>query len=154
MTKMQIENKLFLMVGKTYMYMNKNMKVLRYEISDEETRIITDARDIRFSNDNARLKLDEFLEVEDEPAMPVVYEDHLPGQVQNVVLPDLLINKQDSDLIQLAKRNIELIMQDEGDEIRIKKAAAVNDQLKSIIDICKIEVEGMKVAAYVHKVHN
>ncbi|WP_313271167.1 hypothetical protein [Sphingobacterium sp.] len=130
------------------------MKVLRYEISDEETRIITDARDIRFSNDNARLKLDEFLEVEDEPAMPVVYEDHLPGQVQNVVLPDLLINKQDSDLIQLAKRNIELIMQDEGDEIRIKKAAAVNDQLKSIIDICKIEVEGMKVAAYVHKVHN
>ncbi len=151
---MQIENKLFLMVGKTYMYMNKNMKVLRYEISDEETRIITDARDIRFSNDNARLKLDEFLEVEDEPAMPVVYEDHLPGQVQNVVLPDLLINKQDSDLIQLAKRNIELIMQDEGDEIRIKKAAAVNDQLKSIIDICKIEVEGMKVAAYVHKVHN
>ena len=151
---MQIESKLFLMIGKTYMYMNKNMKILRYEVEDEETRIVTDARDIRFSNENAKLKLGEFLEVAEESMTPVVYDDPLPGQVQNISLPQLMINKQGPGLIELARRNIELIMSDEGDEVKIKKAAAVNDQLKSVIDICKTEVEAMKVAAYVHKVHS
>lgn len=154
---MQIESKLYSMMGKTYMYMNKNMKVLRYEVSDEETRIVTDARDIRFSNDNAKVKLGEFLEVAvEEPTVVYADPNDTPTglQVQSMAMPNLLINTHGADLIRMAKENINLIMQDEGDEKKINKASAVNEQIKSVVDICKIEVEAMKVAAYVHKVHN
>lgn len=152
--KFQIESLLHDMIGKTFMYKNNNHKVLRFKVNDIETRIITDIKDLIFETSEAKEKLKEFLSVDDtlmirSHSVPdELYEDdHMPM----TKFPDLIIHKQSAGLSEIILQNIKLIQEDP--ETNIKKAMAINEQIKSILDICKIEVEAMKVAAYVHKVN-
>lgn len=150
--KMQIESTLHDMIGKTFMFKNNNHKILRYKLDDITAVVVTDFKDISFPVKEAKVRLQEFLPVDEvmihHHSVPDSLDyDHAPM----AKLPDLIIHKEAKSLGEIIMQNIKAI-QDSPTKENMAKAEAINDQVKSLLDICKIEVEAMKVAAFVHKV--
>ncbi|MGB4775723.1 MAG: hypothetical protein WBP45_11150, partial [Daejeonella sp.] len=123
-----------------------------YTVSEGETRIVTDLKDISFRNAEAKEYLDQLLLVDESTSEELVIHKSKGNEfLPSPMLPDLIINKKSAQLSEIILQNI-LDIQTDPDK-NIAKAEAVNNQVKSFLDICKTEVEAMKVAAYVSKVN-
>lgn len=149
---MKLQNQLRDMIGKTFMYRNNNVKVLRYKLDDITATLITDVKDIPFMVADADNILPMFLPVDESIT---IHHHTIPDTFDNPPrnlpeLPNLIINKQSAALSDIILKNIKDIQDNPTKEV-LAKATAINDQVKSILDIAKIEVESMKVIAYVDK---
>lgn len=121
---MQLEEKLQQMVNKTWMHNARNYKLLSFKINGEKVILVTDKEWIEVPLTKINQKLSEFLPV-DEPK-----ESEL-----SVVL---FKGNGKASLKDLIYENIDNIKKDSS---YIPKAKALNEQVKTIIEMAKLELQ-------------
>lgn len=121
---MQLEEKLQQMVNKTWMHNARNHKLLSSKINGEKVILVTDKEWIEVPLTKINQKLSEFLPV-DEPK-----ESEL-----SVVL---FKGNGKASLKDLIYENIDNIKKDPS---YIPKAKALNEQVKTIIEMAKLELQ-------------
>ncbi|RKD18992.1 hypothetical protein BCY91_14035 [Pelobium manganitolerans] len=143
MTKMQMESKLAVMAGKLYLYKGKEHRVLRYQCETTFSKIVTSREDLVIHHDEADEILGGFLPVdEDTPFVSARQEkeETLPAQVMQI--PELSFKSNVPALSNIIMSNIEKL---KADPAYIGQANAINDQLKTLIDLGRTEVEMAKM---------
>lgn len=154
MTKFKIETTLESMKGKLFSYNLKEHRVLRFTVTDEQVSIVTDLKDFHLSHRQAEELIKDFLPIdENKPFVPPASPRPFSGngvQVarEMVQLPQTSISTNAAKLSEIILGNIEKVKEDAS---FIPQANAINDQLKSLIELGKAEVEGLKVQAMMQK---
>lgn len=139
---MQMESKLTDMIGKLYLYNLKEHRVIRFKCETTFSKLVTDKDDIVIHHDTAGDILDKFLFVEEEGVgRQLVIEHH---QAMPAHLPTNSIQERSAQLMDIVMSNIEKVKESAD---FIPQANAINDQLKSIIELGKTEVEMIKAQA-------
>ena len=142
MTKFKIETTLDNMRGKLFSYNLKEHRILRFKITEERVWIVTDLDDFNILHSEAKDLLENFLPIDEK-------DPFLPSAPQKqVALPQTSISENAAKLSEIIMGNIEKVKEDAG---FIPQANAINDQLKSLIELGKAEVEGLKVQAMFQK---
>ena len=131
MSKLQIESTLNGMKGKVYMHGTINKTILRFNVDDQNVRVITDVDDIIIPIDQFKLQLQDFLPVDDT---------HLPA-VANKAVQTTVIGSSAMELKNILMDNIRKV---QSDKEYIPQAEAVNANVKSIIDLAKAEIDLVK----------
>ncbi len=141
MTKMKMESKLHDMIGKLYTYKLKEHRVIRYKCETSFSKIVTDKEDIIINHDEASDFFDQFLMIDEEN--PVVSSQELmhPGASSQLQLPRSTIQESCGDLSAIIMENIKKVKEDKE---FIPQANAINEQLKSLIELGKTEVDLIK----------
>ena len=125
---MKLADKLFSMKDKTWMYNARLHKLINYKISEEEVQIVTDKEWFAFPITKINSVLEQFLPAEEEQ----------PSQTQIAIFN----GNGKSSLKDLVLENIELIKNDPN---YIPKAKALNEQVKTMIEMAKLEIEYKKL---------
>lgn len=121
---MQLEEKLKQMVNKTWMYKTRNIKLLSFKINAELVTLVTDVEWIDVPIRKINQKLSEFLPVN----VPV---DSDMGAI-------IFKGNGKASLKDLIYENIEEIKRDPS---YIPKAKALNEQVKTVIEMAKLELQ-------------
>ena len=116
------------MIGKTFMYKAVTHKILTVYENTNSISIATDKQLINIMRIDVSKELDQFLPVSDEPVTAV----SVLGSGRNEL----------KGLVDALKRNIELV---NNDEKNIPKAKAINESIKGIIEVAKLEIEAIKL---------
>jgi len=125
---MELEKKLDNMVGNTYMYNTRNYKILKYYTQNGTIILATDRELLNFKTEKTEEELKQFLPVDESTSSAVT-----------------IFGKNKSELNSLLtaiKENIELIKKDDKN---IPKAKAINESVKSIIEVFKLEIDAVKI---------
>ena len=124
------------MIGNTYMLNTQCFKFLNYEVSGNQFLIGTDKKILRFDIDQAHQAIERFLptDPEDKPNAQVVQFQMTSlegaGEIKRIIM----------DNIAKIKENREYIPQ----------AAAINDNVKTLLDFAKTEIQMYEM---LHKVN-
>src|SRR5690606_3912910 len=134
------------MKGKLFSYNLKEYRVLRFTVTDDQVTIVTDLKDFYLSHKQAEDLIKDFLPIDEEkPFLPAKQE----ATREVVHLPQTSISANAAKLSEIILGNIEKVKEDAA---YIPQANAINDQLKSLIELGKAEVEGMKVQVMLQKI--
>lgn len=128
---MSVQEKLSEMIGKSWMYNARTFKILAIYTDNGTTSIATNKDLLKFKTEELPQKLNEFLPVE---------ADETVGAL--VVLKET--SKKIPNLTGLIMENIDGI---KSKSVDIPSAKAINDSVKTIIELAKLEIE-------VHKLKN
>ena len=120
---MQLEEKLQSMLNKNWMYNTRNHKLLSYKLTEDKVILVTDKEWIDVPITKINQKLSEFL-----PA---------PEEVQSEMSVILFKGNGKASLKDLIYENIEKI---KADTAYIPKAKALNEQVKTVIEMAKLEL--------------
>lgn len=157
MKKLEIESKLHGMIGKLYLHKQKEHRIIRYEVKSTFTKVTTSKEDLILGND----LIDEFFNGllfidEDKPFIPKVpavqnKTEAMPVQENTQIsLTKSTIQDNLGKLSDIIQNNIELI---NADPKNIPQANAINEQLKSLIELGKTEVEIIKCQIQMHRIN-
>jgi len=149
---MQMESKLSEMIGKLYIYKQKEHRILRFQCESSFTKIVTSREDIIVNHDEAKEQLTDFLLVdESSPALPSKPSDNLPA-TNHMTMPELSFKSNVPQLSEIIMGNIEKLKTDPS---YISQASAINDQLKTLVELGKTEIEMAKMQLAIEKIsHN
>ena len=125
---MKLEDRLKSMVNKKWLYNTRELRLLSFKISDEEVQLVTDKEWLVIGITKINAKLEEFLPVEEEEEKPDMTIAFFKGGHQSL-----------RDLVQ---ENITKIK--EADNY-IPKARALNEQIKLMIEMAKLEIMYKKI---------
>lgn len=125
---MDSRKKLPEMIGKTFMYKAVTHKILTVYENTNSISIATDKQLINIMRIDLNKELDQFLPVSDEPVTAV----SVLGSGRNEL----------KGLVDALKRNIELV---NNNEKNIPKAKSINESIKGIIEVAKLEIEAIKL---------
>lgn len=131
MTMQQIESSLKGMVGKLYMHNTDNKRVLRFKIDHDYVRIVTDVDDINIKPADFKLRLQDFLPVDETPIK----------QANSLIIQKTVVGSSAFELKEILMDNIKKV---QGNKDYIPQAVEINNNVKSIIDLAKAEVEMYK----------
>ncbi len=123
---MNLHDKLDKMVGKVFMYKTNHHEILKVYESDDNITISTDKTLIVIPREKAKEEIEQFLPVQNNAKKTLVCTSK--SRIEN--------------LVELVEENIKLVQQDTNN---IPKAKSINDSIKNIIDIAKLELEAQKV---------
>lgn len=126
---MKLADKLNNMKNKTWMYNTRLHKILNFKVTETEVQIVTDKDWLTFSITKINTALDQFLPANEEK--------------QNVTSIALFQGNGKPALKDLVLENIENIKKDVN---YIPKAKALNEQIKTMIEMAKLEIEYKKLA--------
>lgn len=121
---MQLEEKLQSMLNKTWMYNTRNHKLLSFKIKEQEVILVTDKEWIEVPMTKINKTLSEFLPV-----------DEREKSEMSVVL---FKGNGKASLKDLIYENIDNIKKDPS---YIPKAKALNEQVKTVIEMAKLELQ-------------
>ncbi len=121
------------MKGKVYRYKNERHHILRYSIS-HVVKIITDRSDITIMMDDFQQVISTFHEVPESEAVQVMGATGLQHQT--------VINSSGIELKNTLMDSIRELKRNKG---YTAQASAINETVKTIIDLAKVEVEMIKV---------
>lgn len=126
---MKLEARLESMISKSYMYNATEHRIMAFKIFPDQVMIVTDKawKNIPLTKINA--ELENFLPIEPEK-----------GKNDAIVLSS--INENQKSLSKTVMENIEKI---KADASYIPQAKAVNDQIKTMIAMAKVEIDLMKL---------
>ena len=125
---MKLEEKLCSMLNKTWMYKTRNHKLLSFKIKTDDVIIVTDKEWIEVPLKNINQILAGFLPVDDE--------------VRSEVSLVIFKGNGKPSLKDLIYENIENIKKDPE---YIKTAKALNEQIKTVIEMAKLEIQLSKL---------
>jgi len=126
---MELEKKLDEMVGNTYMYNTKNYKILKYYMDNGSTTFATDKDLINIKTEDLKKEIERFLPVDEEGSTAVTVLGRDKSEL--------------NELVTLVKNNIKSI---KADPKNIPAAKAVNDSVKLIIEVAKLEINAVKLS--------
>ena len=126
---MKIEKELQSMVGKTYLYNTRELRVDNYRIKDDLVIVATDKEIFTWSLDDAGNHIRDFMPVDNEG---VTARDL-------VVMPD---KKQLNNLKAVIMDNIDKVKQDRN---YVQQANAVNKSIGTLINVANLELQYMKM---------
>jgi ATP-dependent Lon protease len=145
MIRIEIESKLHNMIGKLYTYKLKEHRLLRFTCNDNNFKVVTNKEDLIINNSDAKSFFNDFLFIDEEKPFVPKTALSLTGPTainQDVVkFSETSIQKNSAALADIIMENIKLVKEDKN---YISQATAINEQLKSLIEIGKTEVEIMK----------
>lgn len=160
MKKLEIDNKLHGMIGKLYLHKQKEHRIIRYEVKSTFTKITTSKEDLILGNDLIGEFFNDLLFIDEEkpfiPKVPIVQNKTEAMPVQEVQenthisLTKSTIQDNLGKLSRIIEDNIEMI---KTDPQKIPQANAINEQLKSLIELGKTEVEIIKCQIQMHKIN-
>lgn len=130
MTKFKIETVLEKMIGKQFSYNGNAHRFFRFRCEETEFFITTDKADLNVDNSDA----EKFF----SNCLPIADDAHLPTTVKQ----QTTIQQTSSKLSKIIFGNIEKLKEDAS---YIPQAQAINEQLKSMVDLGKAEIEMMKL---------
>ncbi|PPL04924.1 hypothetical protein [Parapedobacter indicus] len=133
MTQFEIEKVMTGMRGKIYRYKNERHHVLRFAIT-HVVKITTDRADITILMEDFDQVIQTFDEVKEMEALQVTNATGLQHQT--------VIN---SSGLELKNTLLDTISRLKRDKDFVPQASAINDAVKTIIDLAKVEVEMIKV---------
>ena len=125
---MKIEDRLQSMTGKTYMYNTIHHKILTYQIKSDEVTIVTDKKWIVIPLTKINAELEQFLPIEFEK--------------EAVIYVTLFGKENKQSLKEVVMENIKKL---QTDTAYISQAKAVNEQIKTMIAMAKLEIETIKL---------
>ena len=111
------------MLNKNWMYNARNYKLLSYKLTEDKVILVTDKEWFEVPTTKINQKLSEFL-----PA---------PEEVQSEMSVVLFKGNGKASLKDLIYENIEMIKKDPS---YIPKAKALNEQVKTVIEMAKLEL--------------
>jgi len=119
------------MPGKSFLYMGSEVKIERIEHQEDDLfKVITDKKEMLVSEEELIKDFMEIHSAEDE------------GRKLTVVDSVIQNNNQMHDLSAILMDNIKKVQQDPK---YIDQAKAINDQVKTIVDIKKTQIEALRV---------
>lgn len=124
------------MRGKNIRYNDKTGRLMRYEIKEKTLRLVTDQCDIVILAEDIDQALPA-IEIEQHEVAPV----NLAGGTS-------MVSRINGKLESILLDNIDFVKKDKAN---IPQAQEVNNNVKSLIDLAKAEIEYMKTLAYFHK---
>jgi len=124
------------MRGKNIRYNDKAGQLMRYEIKEKTLRLVTDQCDIVILAEDIDQALPT-IEIEQHEVAPV----NLAGGTS-------MVSRINGKLESILLDNIDFVKKDKAN---IPQAQEVNNNVKSLIDLAKAEIEYMKTLAYFHK---
>lgn len=125
---MKLSDKLFSMQNKTWMYNSRLHKIINYKINDENVQIVTDKEWFTFPLTKINSVLEQFLPAEEEK----------PSETRVAIFN----GNGKTSLRELVLENIENIRKDAS---YIPKAKALNEQVKTMIEMAKLEIDYKKL---------
>jgi hypothetical protein len=141
MTKLEIEEKVKPMLGNYFRYGKNLVKVESFRATDKVITIHTDKINLPIANENFENEIDKFVPVE----MSVAVSTTAPSGMN---LDSSVIGQNAKALGELIMENIDKVKKDPG---YIPQANAINDQLKSLIELGKTQVEMVKTQLLAQK---
>lgn len=126
---MKINDRLFSMKNKIWMYNTRLHKILNYKITDDEVQIVTDKEWLTFPITKINAALEQFLPANEEK--------------QSLTSIAIFQGNGKPALKDLVLENIENIKKDSS---YIPKAKALNEQIKTMIEMAKLEIEYKKLS--------
>jgi hypothetical protein len=141
MTKLEIEEKVKPMLGNFFRYGKNLVKVESYRATDKVITIHTDKVNLPIVNESFQDEIKKFIPVE----MNVGITTTAPAGMQ---LDSSVIGQNAKALGDLIMENIAKVKKDPA---YIPQANAINDQLKSLIELGKTQVEMVKTQLLAQK---
>lgn len=133
----EIEATLTGMVGKNYTYNRRKVTVLRFEIKEKVIRIVCATEDITILVEDFQDTMSRFL----PDNTPIISHDHKPVVAPPSAVPQTIIRTSGGELKELVMDNIRKIQRDKE---YIPQAIEINNQVKTLIDLAKTEIELIK----------
>lgn len=155
MNQKTITNKLEPMIGKQFLIGTNPERIVSYKFDQSHVKLITDKRTRSFDED----QLFDFIKTqcldmeEDFEEMTMQVSNHgknLPASAaptQQVYVPSFN-NSHFKDLRNVLMKNIEKVQEDKN---YLPQAVAVRDNVQSVIDLTKNEIEFMKTVNRIRK---
>lgn len=148
MERHQIESKLTPMVGKAFTYRRDKFILLEFTVSMPHVKLSLDDREeeMVIHKDDFRQMIDQFYPAQkDLIVVPPARESNAYLDKPTTAVQDrmakTLIGQNANWIADTIKKNIVKVQEDPG---YIAQAVAVNDQVKTFVDVCKTEVEMLK----------
>jgi hypothetical protein len=136
MTPKLAEPAVKLMVGKWFKYHKEELFIKGYEIKDVHLKLRTDKRDVTIHENDISPILDAFVLIP-EPTSVIPLRESAVKSISGVTeLKDILL-----DNIKKVQTSKEYIPQ----------AQAVNDSVKTIIELAKAEIESIKLGVIINR---
>lgn len=135
MNRFKIEDQLNKLKGKDYLIKGDQHTFLRFQVGDAETKITTDKKDFSVKNSETQDFINNMMEVESHALIRT--SDYAPP-----------VPKQHVELSGILMDNIRRLQESPD---FIPQANAINEQAKSMIDLCKAEIELAKVNIMANK---
>ena len=126
---MKLEERLKSMVNKKWLYNTRELKLLSFKIDEDEVQLVTDKEWLAVAITKINAKLEEFLPVEEEEQKPDMSITFFNGNGHQSL----------RDLVQENITNIK----DSGNYI--PTARALNEQIKLMIEMAKLEIMYKKI---------
>ena len=126
---MKINDRLLSMKNKTWMYNARLHKILNYKVTDEEVQIVTDKEWLTFPITKINAALEQFLAANEEQTSVTsiaIFQGNGKPALKDLVLENIENIKKDSSYI--------------------PKAKALNEQIKTMIEMAKLEIEYKKLS--------
>jgi hypothetical protein len=128
----EIEKFLYQVKDRVVVYKGSEQRVLRFSINEKTVKIVTDKDDITF--------LTEDFNPDDFP-MAAEAVANLPSLPEPMPLGGIL-GSSGVDFIKLAKENIDQVKRNKE---YIPQASAINEQLKTMVEFAKVQLEFAKL---------
>lgn len=143
MKQFEIEKVLAGMKGKTYLYRTENHHILRYSV-DKVVKITTDKKDITILLEDFKDVVKSFLEVSEEPEITSTSNANIPATATTnlPIQQTSVIGSSGQELKDILMDNIRKL---QSDKDYVAQAQAVNETVKTIIDIARVEVDMFRV---------
>lgn len=126
---MKLEERLKSMVNKKWLYNTRELKLLSFKIDEDEVQLVTDKEWLAVAITKINAKLEEFLPVEEEEQKPDMSIAFFNGNGHQSL----------RDLVQENITNIK------GSGTYIPTARALNEQIKLMIEMAKLEIMYKKI---------
>ncbi len=126
---MLLNEKLDKMIGNSYLYQGRRHKILRTRTNGDTVEIATDRDWLAFPKENAHKALSEFLPAAEERA---------------VTISALAGNGKMEKIAATVFDNIDKL---KSDPAYIDQARAINDSIKTMVEVAKLELEIVKMRA-------
>lgn len=133
----EIEATLTGMVGKNYTYNKRPVTVLRFEIKEKIIRVVCATEDISILVEDFHDTIQRFL----PDNTPAIAQDSKPVGSPPSAVPQTIIRTSGGELKELVMDNIKRIQRDKE---YIPQAVEINNQVKTLIDLAKTEIELIK----------
>lgn len=125
---MKLNDRLFSMKNKVWMYNTRLHKILNFKVSETEVQIVTDKEWLTFPITKINAALEQFLSAnEEQPSVTsiAIFQGNGKPALKDLVLENIDNIKKDSSYI--------------------PKAKALNEQIKTMIEMAKLEIEYKKL---------
>lgn len=140
------------MIGKAFIYQKKEYRFVSYEIKETVIKITTETDPIVILTEDAADVQNLLLIVEEKPAIMATQNPSgssvQVGYHNGSQMATSIIGQHAGSLAEIIMGNISKI---QTDPTFIPQAEATNNQIKTLIDVAKTEVEMLKVAAYMSR---